>query len=159
MKQFAVTILSLLFILSSSQCEKESPYGHLKVTVTYPEAVYENGTKYWIDVPGMGAEVRLYDPDAQCLGIRDARIDVAWIDGNPIGADYVKISNEKGEAVFTDIPTGEYYLIVFSGEITKYTEKYIKIDSGDTLNLAKNFTPDLAYFNNLEPWDHEVPGD
>jgi hypothetical protein len=118
-------------ILILSGCEKEPLVGHLKLTVTYPEAVYENGTKYWIDVPG--------------------------IDGNPIGADYVKISNEKGEALFTDIPIGEYYLIVFSGEITKYTEKYIKIDGGDTLNLAKNFTPDLAYFNNLEPWDYEVP--
>jgi len=79
MKYLSIAALGIIFLLTSTGCEKESPFGHLKVTVNYPEAVVvPDQPTYFITVPGVGAEVRLYDKDAHCLGIRDARIDVAW---------------------------------------------------------------------------------
>jgi hypothetical protein len=47
--------------------------------------------------------------------------------------------------------------VIFARQLTKYTEKYIELIGGDTLKLMKKFTPDGAYHNKLEPWDHEVP--
>ena len=152
----AIIFASVLF--TSTQCESaDAPYGHVKVIVNYPETVIENGTITRIQVPGVGAEVRLYDKDAQCWGIRDARIDVAWIDGEPVGSIYAHFSNENGEVLFGDIPTGEYYLVVFAKQLSKYTEKYIEVVGRDTLKLLKNFTDDGAFYNKLEPWDYEVP--
>jgi hypothetical protein len=55
------------------------------------------------------------------------------------------------------VPKGQYYLVVFARQLTKYTEKYIEVSGGDTLKLVKNFTIDGAYHNKLEPWDHVVP--
>ena len=150
-------LLTMTLILTG--CEKDpDPKGHLKLIVTYPEAVViPDQQTYFIQVPADGAEARLYDKDAQCWGIRDARIDVAWIEGKPVGSKYAQFSNEKGVVVFNDIPAGEYYLVVFARQLTKYTEKYIELMGGDTLRLTKNFTDDLGYFNDLEPWDYEVP--
>jgi hypothetical protein len=71
-------LLSLLIMLSCTQCEKESTVGHLKVIVTYPEAVYENSTISFIPVPGIGAEVRLYDKDAQCCFLLKAGCSPAF---------------------------------------------------------------------------------
>jgi len=124
--------------------------------VNYPEAVVENGTISIVPVPGIGAEVRLYEGSAQCWRIRDAMIDVAWVDNEPVASKYVQRSNEKGEVLFEDIPAEGYYLVIFARQLTKYTEKYIELIGGDTLKLMKKFTPDGAYHNKLEPWDHEV---
>ena len=44
------------------------------------------------------------------MGIRDARIDVAWIDAAAVFSLYTQTTNEKGEVVFNDIPVGEYYI-------------------------------------------------
>ena len=149
-------LLTIALILSG--CEEEPANGHLKVTVTYPEAVVvPDQITYFVQVPGVGAEARLYDKDAQCWGYRDAMIDVAWIEGKPTGSKYALRSDEKGEVLFKDIPTGEYYLVVYARQLTKYTEKYIEVYSGDTLKLTKNFTDDLGFFKDLEPWDYEVP--
>ena len=159
MKQLALTVLCFIILLTSSECDNEAdpPIGHLKLTVTYPEAVVENDSLYFIQVPGVGAEVRLYDKDAQCTGYRDAKIDVAWIEGKPVGSKYVQLSNEMGEILFNDIPAGEYYLVVYARQLSKYTEKYIEVNGGDTLKLTKNFTDDLTFYEDLEPWDHKVP--
>ncbi|RLD31399.1 MAG: hypothetical protein DRI83_12475 [Bacteroidetes bacterium] len=158
MKQIALTVLCIIILLTSSGCEKESQIGHLKITVTYPEAVViPDQPTYFIQVPGVGAEVRLYDKDAQCWGYRDAMIDVAWIDGKPTGSKYALRSDEKGEVLFKDIPAGEYYLVVFARQLVKYTEKYIEVNGGDTLKLTKNFTSSGSFFKDLEPWDYEVP--
>jgi len=158
MKYLSIAALGIIFLLTSTGCEKESPFGHLKVTVNYPEAVVvPDQPTYFITVPGVGAEVRLYDKDAHCLGIRDARIDVAWIEDDAVFSLYAQRSNTYGEVLFTDIPAGEYYLVVFARQLTKYTEKYIEVYNGDTLELSKSFTEDGAYYKKLEPWDHTVP--
>ena len=160
MKYLSLSLLSISILLTSSHCDNEvaSPYGQLKLTVTYPEVVHEADTFYYVPAPGVGAEARLYDKDAQCLGYRDAKLDVAWVDDKAVASKYTKLSNETGEALFKDIPSGEYYLVVFTRQLSKYTEKYIEVSGGDTLKLVKNFTPDLTYWEDLEPWDHEVPG-
>jgi len=160
MKQLTLALLCSTLILTSSQCNNDypPPNGHLELTITYPEAVLENGVISWMQIPGDGAEVRLYDKDAQCLGYRDAKLDVAWIEDKAVASKYVQISNETGGVLFKDIPSGEYYLVVFTRHLSKYTEKYIEVNGGDTLKLAKNFTPDLTYWEDLEPWDYEMPG-
>ena len=160
MRHITLTVLCVTILLTSSQCENETdpPNGHLKLVVTYPEVVHEADTFYYVPAPGVGAEARLYDKDAQCLGYRDAKLDVAWVDDKAVASKYTKLSNETGEALFKDIPSGGYYLVVFTRQLSKYTEKYIEVSGGDTLKLVKNFTPDLTYWEDLEPWDHEVPG-
>jgi len=160
MKYLSLSLLSISLLLTSSQCDKEvvSTYGHLKLAVTYPEVVHEADTFYYVPTPGVGAEVRLYDKEAVCLGYKDAMLNLVKIGGQYSTSMYLLVSNEKGEVLFTDIPIGEYYLIVFARQLSKYTEKYIEVNGGDTLKLVKNFTPDLTYWENLEPWDHEVPG-
>lgn len=158
MKQIVYTVLCVIILLISSSCEKDSPVGHLKITVTYPEAVViPDQPTYFIQVPAAGAVARMYDKAAQCLGIRDARIDVAWIDGDAVFSLYRQTTNENGEVLFNDIPVGEYYIVVFAGELYKYTEKYIEVISGDTLKLAKDFTPAAHFTNGLEPWDYVMP--
>ncbi len=156
-RYFISLLLTTIIILSG--CEKDpDPNGHLKLTVTYPEAVVvPDQLTYFIPAPAEGAEARLYDKDAQCWGIRDARIDVAWIEGKPTGSKYALRSDEKGEVVFNDIPAGEYYLVVYARELYKYTEKYIEVKGGDTLKLTKDFTPAAQFTNDLEPWDYEMP--
>jgi len=158
MKGIAIIAIFTIIVLIGSGCEKEPPSGHISLYVTYPEAVVvPDQPLSFIQVPASGAEARLYDNDAQCWGIRDARADVAWIDGKPTGSIYVQRSNEKGVAVFNDIPAGEYYLVVYAKQLYKYTEKYIEVYSGDTLKLTKDFTADLGYSNGLEPWDYVMP--
>lgn len=160
MRLLTLTALCGIILLTSSHCENKSdpPNGHLKLAVTYPEAVVENDTIYWIQVPGVGAEVRLYDGEARCDGYRDAKIDVAWIGNDATYSLYTKVSNEEGEVIFKDIPAGEYYLIVYAGKLYKYSEKYIELIGGDTLSLSKDFSPELAFVKDLEPWDYEMPG-
>lgn len=159
MRHLSLSVLCITILLTSSQCENEvvPPYGHLKLTVSYPELVVENDTFYFIQVPGVGAMARLYDKDAQCLGFRDAKIDVAWIGDDATYAKHTQAINEIGEALFKDIPVGEYYLVVFTGQWYRYTEKYIKVTGGDTLNLTKDFTADLTFDKDLEPWDYVMP--
>ena len=159
MKHLSLTVLCITILLTSSQCDNEVdlPYGHLKLTVSYPEVVVENDTFYFIQVPGVGAEARLYDKDAKCMGYRDAMLDVAWIGDDPASSKYVQLSNEQGEVLFKDIPVGEYYFVVYARQWSKYTEKYIEVNGGDTLKLIKNFTADLTFYEDLEPWDYEVP--
>jgi len=159
MKYLSLSLLSILILLTSSHCDNEvvSPYGHLKLTVTYPEVVHEADTFYYVPVPGVGSEARLYDKDAQCLGYRDAKLDVAWVDDKAVASKYTKLSNETGEALFKDIPSGEYYLVVFTRKWLRYSEKYIEVKGGDTLRLSKDFTSDLAFYEGLEPWDYIMP--
>ena len=159
MKYLSLSLLIILLLLTSSQCDREvvSPYGHLKLTVTYPEVVHEVDTFYFISVPGVGSEARLYDKDAYCLGYRDAMIDVAWIDGEPTGSKYVLKIDDGGEALFKDILAGEYYLVIYTRKWLRYSEKYIEVKGRDTLKLSKDFTSDLAFYEGLEPWDYVMP--
>lgn len=159
MKHLSLTVLCITILLTSSECRKEPVplIGHLKLTVTYPEAVVENGMLYFIQVPGVGAEVSLYDKDAICKGYKDAMLGIAWLTDKYVSPEYKQWSNEKGEVLFKDIPVGEYFLIVYARQWSKYTEKYIEVIGGDTLKLTKNFTSDLAFYEDLEPWDYEVP--
>lgn len=158
MKQFAITIICLIVVLTISQCEKVTPIGHLKVTVTYPEAiVIPDQQTYFIQVPADGAEVRLYDKDAICLGYKDAMLNLVKNNGQYETSLYAQRTNESGEILFEKIPAGEYLLIVFAGTLYKYTEKYIEVKGGDTLKLAKDFTPAAHFTNDLEPWDYVMP--
>jgi len=61
-------------------------------------------------------------------------------------------------AVFENLMPGEYLLIVCTMKLYRYSERYIEVGDGDTLKLTKNFTPDLGYIDELEPWDHQIPG-
>jgi hypothetical protein len=159
MRHLSLSVLCTTLLLTSSQCDNEvvPTDGHLKLTVSYPELVVENDTFYFIQVPGVGAEARLYDKDAKCDGYRDAKIDVAWIGNDATYAKYTQVINEIGEALFNDIPADEYYLVIFTGQWYRYTEKYIKVNGGDTLNLTKDFTADLTFDKSLEPWDYVIP--
>jgi hypothetical protein len=159
MRYFTFIVLCIAILSTSSQCNKaDPPNGHLKLSVTYPEAVVENGTISFVPVPGVGAEGRLYDKDAICLGYKDAMLNIVKIGDRYVTSKYLLTSNTKGEILFNDIPSGEYYLIVFARQLYKYTEKYIEVKGGDTLKLTKKFTPDIALSEDLEPWDYEVPG-
>lgn len=158
MKRHNLAVLGLVFLLAIFGCENETPNGQLIVSVTYPEAVVvPNQPTYFIQVPGVGAEVRLYDKNAICLGYKDAMLNLVKIGDEYATSKFLQVANEKGDAVFEDIPAGEYFLIVYARQITKYSEKYIEVKSGDTLMLAKDFTDDGAYYKDLEPWDHTVP--
>ena len=159
MKQIAITVFCTIIILAGSGCEKEPPCGHIKLSLTYPEAVViPDQPLSFIRVPASGAEARLYDKDANCLGYTDALLNLVKIGDRYATSEYLLVSNEKGEVLFKDIPAGEYFLIVFARQLYKYTEKYIEVADGDTLILVKDFTPELAFSNDLEPWDYEVPG-
>jgi len=154
---FILSLLLLIFILSG--CEKEPTNGHLRVTVTYPEAVViPDQTTYFIPAPAEGAEVRLYDNEAICLGYKDAMLNLVKIGDTYSMSEYQLVTSRDGEVLFTDIPSGEYFLIVFARELYKYSEKYIEIFGGDTLELVKNFTPAAHFTSDLEPWDYEMPG-
>ena len=161
MRHLTLTVLCATILFASSECDNEAdpppPIGHLKLTVTYPEAVVENDSLYFIQVPGVGAVARLYDKDARCKGYKDAKLDIAWIGDKPVKSNYEQWSNENGEILFKDIPAEEYFLIVYAGQLYKYTEKYIEVSGGDTLKLTKNFSPELAFVKDLEPWDYGMP--
>ena len=159
MKKILLIALCIVLVFSSSRCDKgDPPNGHLKLSVTYPEAVVENGTISFVPVPGVGSGVCLYKKDASCKGYRDAMLDIAWLVDKYVSPEYKMITDQQGEVLFLDIPAGEYYLVVFAGQLAKYTEKYIQVHVGDTLILTKKFTPDIAINKDLEPWDYEVPG-
>ena len=159
MKQLTLSVLCFIILLTTFECDNEAdpPIGHLKLTVTYPEAVVENDSLYFIQVPGVGAVARLYDKDARCNGYLDARVGVAWIGDKAAVWKYVQLSNETGEILFNDIPAGEYYLLVYARQLSKYTEKYIEVKGGDTLELAKDFTASGTFYEDLEPWDYVMP--
>lgn len=159
MKQITLIILCAIILLTCSDCNNEPDplIGNVKLTVTYPEAAVENGSVYFIQVPGAGAEARLYDKDARCLGYKDAGFGIAYIGENSVHSQYVLLANEKGEILFKDIQSGEYYLTIYAREISKYTQKYIEVTIGDTLKLIKDFTSSLTFFEDLEPWDYEMP--
>ena len=163
MRHLNLAVFCLTFLLTSSECTNENEadpeptFGHLKLTVTYPEMVIESDTMYWFQVPGVGAVARLYDEDARCKGYKDAMLDVVWIGDNFATSKYRLYSNENGEILFTDIPSGKYFLIVYARQLYKYTEKYIEVKGGDTLKLTKVFTPDLSFVKDLEPWDYVMP--
>ena len=159
MKQIALAVLCLLILLTGFGCEKsDPPNGHLKITVTYPEAVVvPNQPTYFIPVPADGAVARLYDKDAICLGYKDALLNLVKIGDDYATSLYKQGVNEKGEILFNDIPAGEYYLIVYARQLYKHTEKYIEVTGGDTLKLSKDFTPEGSFFKDLEPWDYIMP--
>ena len=159
MKPTTLLVLSIAILLTSSECgqELDPPVGNLKLTVTYPEVVIENDTMYWIQVPGVGAEARLYNKDARCIGYKDVGFGIAYIGDKSVQCKYVLHVNEKGEIFLKDILAGEYYLTVYARQLYKYTEKYIEVAVGDTLKLTKDFTPSLSFFKDLEPWDYEMP--
>ncbi len=151
-------ILTIMLIFSGCKKDTDPLIGHLKLMVTYPEAVVTpDQPTYFIQVPGVGAVARLYDKDAECLGYKDAGLGRAKIGDELAPWKYVVSSNERGEILFENIEAGEFYLTVYARQLYKYTQKYIKVNSGDTLKLAKDFTVDGAYFEDLEPWDYEVP--
>jgi len=156
MRQLSFIVLYTTILFTSAQCNKESDpqNGHLEVTITYPEVVIKSDTMYWFSVPGVGAEVRLFDKDAECLGYKDARLGRALIGDELAQCKYVANPNTEGKILFEDVEAGEYYLIVYAGQLYKYSEKYIEIIGGDTLKLTKNFTPSGSFFKDLEPWDY-----
>ncbi len=158
MRLIAFIFLCASILFTSTQCSKESDpqNGHLEVTVTYPEVVIEGNTIDWFSVPGAGAEVRLYDKDAICLGYKDAILNLVKIRDEYSMSEYLLVADEKGEVLFSNIPAGEYFLIVYAGQLYKYSEKYIEVIGGDTLKLTKNFTPSGSFFKELEPWDYEM---
>jgi len=160
MRCLTITILCASLFLTCSQCGKsDPPNGFLKINITYPKAVVvPNQPTYFIQVPAIGAEVRLYDKDAICLGYKDANLNLVRVGDQYATSIYRLVSNEKGEVLFEDIPAGEYFLIVFARKLYKYSEKYIEVTDGDTLILAKDFSPELGFSNDLEPWDYEMPG-
>jgi len=158
MRCIGLIVLCATSLIASLQCSKvDPPNGHIILTVTYPEAVVENGSISWIQVPANGAEARLYDKDAICLGYKDAMLNIVKIGDHYVTSEYLVVSNEKGEILFKDIPSGEYFLIVFARQLYKYSEKYIEVTGGDTLKLEKDFTASLTFFEDLEPWDYEMP--
>ena len=159
MKQQTIAFLCIIVLLTCMKCKKESSTGHLKLKVTYPEAVVipEQPT-YFVPVPGIGADVRLYNKDAICKGYKDAMLDIVWIGDEFATSKYKSTTDEQGKVLFNNIPSGEYLLIVYARQISKYSEIYVEVNAGDTLILRKDFTPDGAFFEDLEPWDHEVPG-
>jgi len=113
MKHLSLTSLCIAILLISSQCDNETdpPIGHLKLTVTYPEAVVvPDQLTYWIQVPGVGAEARLYDKDARCLGYKDAGFGIAYIGANSITSLYISHANENGEILFEDIEPWDYVM-------------------------------------------------
>jgi len=153
-------VLCSAIILSSSECNTDTDplIGHIKLLVTYPEAVVvPDQPTYFIQVPGVGAVARLYDKDAECTGYKDAGFGIAYIDGELALSKYVATANDEGEILFENIEAGVYYLTVYAREIYKYTEKYIDVPAGDSLNLIKDFTPSGSFFKDLEPWDYEMP--
>jgi len=159
MRHILLIILCAAILSMSSQCENEavSQNGHLKLTVMYPEVIIESDTVYWIQVPGVGAEVRLYDKDAICLGYKDAKLNLVMIGDEYSMSDYLLVTDENGEVLFKDIPAEEYFLIVYARLRSTYTEKYIELSGGDTLKLTKIFSPSAKFYEDLEPWDYEVP--
>ena len=159
MKQLPLTVFCLIILLTSSQCENNTdpPNGHVKLTVYYPEVIIESDTVYWIQVPGAGAEVRLYDKDAICLGYKDAMLNLVKIGDHYATSEYKLLSNEEGEILFNDIPSGEYFLIVYARQLSTYTEKYIEVHGGDTLKLTKVFSPNASFVEDLESWDYVMP--
>ena len=164
MRKITVIILSFVILLTSSECDNEpdppvSTIGHLKLTVTYPEAVIDENGLFagYTQVPGVGAEARLYNKDSRCIGYKDAGFGIAYIGAKLIQCRYINRSNEKGEISFSNIQAGEYYLTVYARQLYRYTQKYIEVPLGDTLSLIKNFTNAGHYFLDLEPWDYEMP--
>ncbi len=158
-------IISITAFLMISECDSESEplppeptYGSLKISVTYPEPVIVNGSlEGFQQVPGEGAVVNLYqNKDARCLGYKDAAQGFAMDEETVITPKYRMWSNLDGEIFAEDVETGEYYLTIYTVQVRKYTEKYIEITAGDTLKLKKDFTPDIAFYQDLEPWDYMI---
>ena len=113
MRHLNLAALCVIILLSSSQCDTEAdpPNGHIKLSVTYPEEVVENDSLYFIQVPGVVASARLYDKDAICLGYKDAMLNLVKIDGQYATSEYILVSDEKGEVLFTEIPAGDFFLL------------------------------------------------
>ena len=164
MRHLNLAALCVIILLSSSQCDTEvdppPQFGHVKLTVTYPEPVIINGSlEGFAPAPGVGAEVWLYDGDAICRGYRDVRAGGhAWIGLELAPVLYTQQSNEQGEILFTNIPEGKYFLLIYARQLYKYTEKYFEVNGGDTLKLVKDFTPSATFYEDLEPWDYEMDG-
>jgi len=157
MRHLIPTVLCAAVLLTSTHCDKEPTQGHLKLTVAYPEIIIESDTMYWLQVPGVGAEVKLYDKDAICKGYKDAMLGIAWLVDKYVSPKYSLEINSEGEILFNDIHSGGYFLIVYARRLSKYTEKYIEVIGGDTLKLKKVFTPDGSFLEDLEPWDYVMP--
>ena len=153
--RYCISFLTMILMLSS--CDRWPDTGNLKITVTYSEAVIDNGTISWIQVPA-GASAKLFDKDAICLGFKDARMGIGYIGDDLVLNKFSQATDEKGEIVFIGLPAGEYFLTLTTGwALAKYTEKSIEVIDGETLELVKNFTEDREYYEKLEPWDYETP--
>jgi hypothetical protein len=164
MKRLTIFLISAFILMTGSECEKspepvESTIGHLKITVTYPEVVIENGKNIgFIHVPGEGAEVSLfYNKNAKCLGYKDALLTRALEGDTLVQPKYVTRADETGEILFQNIQAGEYYLLVVARKLYSYSEKYISVNVGDTLELKKDFSYSAHFFKKLEPWIYEMP--
>lgn len=150
-------ILLLTLILMISGCDRWPDTGNLKITVTYSEAVLDNGTVSWIQVPA-DASAKLFDKDAICLGFKDARMGIGYIEDDLVLNKFSQGTDEKGVIELIGLPAGEYFLTLNTGwDLATYTEKSIEIIDGETLELVKNFTADREYYEKLEPWDYEIP--
>ena len=60
--------------------------------------------------------------------------------------------------MFKDILAGKYYLVIYTKQWLRYSEKYIEVKGGDTLKLSKDFTASSSFYEDLEPWDYKIPG-
>ena len=166
MKRHSLFLITTFILLTSADCENEpepeplvSSIGNLKITITYPEAVIENGEKVgYIHVPGVGAEVSLFNNNhVKCLGYKDATLGRV-LDGEVlVQPKYTICANESGEIMFQYIQAGEYYLLVVARDLYRYSEKYINVTVGDTLELIKDFSYSGSFFKDLEPWDYDMP--
>ncbi len=165
-------ILSFVALFTTYECESETEPlppepepapapGHLKISVTYPEPIIINGSlEGFQQVPGEEAAVILYqNKDARCLGYKDAAVGFAMDGDTVVLPKYRMWTNGDGEVFIENVEAGEYYLTIFTIQVHKYTEKYIEIPVGDTLELKKDFTPDVKFYEDLEPWDYEIPAD
>ncbi len=153
--RYCISFLTVFLMLSS--CSRWPDTGNLRIIVTYPEVVFEGGTISWKPVPAEGASAKLFDKNATCLGFKNARMGIGHIGDDIVIYKFKQISDEKGEIIFNGLPVGEYFLTLTAWDLSKYTEKYIEIIDGKTLELEKNFTEDLQFYEKLEPWDYEVP--
>jgi hypothetical protein len=142
-----------------SKITPESTIGHFVIQFTYPKEEWDSeGNLIWVPIPGEGVVANLFHKEAICLGYKDASIGIAKLNGEYVHPKYRLESNDKGLACFNNIQAGQYFLVVFTSQWNRYSEKYIDVPLGDTLFLRKDFTPEMYYDLKNEPWDYTIPG-
>ena len=163
MIKIKIVLLTFAFLFLSQSCgedpvEPESKIGHLKITVTYPDKVLGSDGSIidYQPAPGEGVSARLYPKGTYCLGYKDAKLDIAYLEGKIVNPKYRWTSDSLGIINFSNIRSGEYYLLLFSWKLSRYTELDIEVPLADTLGLHKDFTKYGAYVRGLEPWDETM---